>query len=58
MKVFKSYIKIVNKHKFTVGLYFLIFVVVVFGMAQSAKGRLNSLKHLSLQFILKMRVIQ
>lgn len=37
MKVFKNYIKIVNKHKLVIGLYFLIFVLVVFGVAQSAK---------------------
>ncbi|MGI5897787.1 MAG: ABC transporter permease [Candidatus Dojkabacteria bacterium] len=37
MKVFKNYFKIVNKHKLTVGMYFIIFAVVVFGVAQNAK---------------------
>ena len=37
MKVFKNYIKIVNKHKIVIGLYFFIFFIVVLGAAQMAK---------------------
>lgn len=37
MKIFKNYLKIVNKHKMTIGLYFIIFFIVVLGVAQSAK---------------------
>jgi len=37
MKVFKNYLKIVNKHKFIIGLYFVIFLVVITGIIQSAK---------------------
>lgn len=37
MRIFKNYFKIINKHKFTIGIYFLIFVVITVGISMSLK---------------------
>lgn len=37
MKVFRNYFKIVNKHKFVLGIYFIIFLVTVILIGQSVQ---------------------